>query len=286
MCISSISILVPQIDISSNDCLNYVTNKRFYEPIQTIKGIMMIYIHKLLPLLASPLSLITAFLILAIILRRQWPVFWALIILLICSFPLTAKSIWRGLESDYPYRPISQATPADAILVLSGMISSYKSDYGFITEWHDPDRFFVGIELFQAGKAKKMIFTGGKMPWSNSPPEGELLMLKAIEMGIPSEKILLTSIVSNTAEESHAVKKLLEQHELNEILLVTSSFHMPRAKLLFDRSGVKTYPYPTDFRASEREVRWLDYIPSAGAFDMTSAGLREYLGRAYYWIKL
>ena len=31
-----------------------------------------------------------------------------------------------------------------------------------------PDRFFVGIALFKAGKAQKLIFTGVKMPWNNA----------------------------------------------------------------------------------------------------------------------
>jgi hypothetical protein len=29
-------------------------------------------------------------------------------------------------------------------------------------EWGDPDRFFGGIALFKAGKAQKLVFTGGK----------------------------------------------------------------------------------------------------------------------------
>ena len=74
-------------------------------------------------------------------------------------------------------------------------------------------------------------------------------------MGIFPEQILLTSIVSNTAEESVAVKDLMAERQLNKIILVTSSFHMPRAKLLFDQAGVETYPYPTDFKAS-RNMTW------------------------------
>jgi hypothetical protein len=34
-------------------------------------------------------------------------------------------------------------------------------------EWGDPDRFFGGIALFKAGKAQKLVFTGGKMPFKS-----------------------------------------------------------------------------------------------------------------------
>jgi uncharacterized SAM-binding protein YcdF (DUF218 family) len=245
----------------------------------------MIYLHKLLPLIVSPLGLLISLMLLALVLRRQWPVYWALVILLICSFPLTARSIWVGLESEYQYQPPTTVPQADAVLVLSGMLGGFETEDGYVTEWGDPDRFFVGLQLVKLGKADRLIFTRGQMPWSDSPPEGELLKQKALEMGISPQQILLTSIVSNTAEEASAVKGLMAEYGLNKIILVTSSFHLPRAKLLFDRAGVETYPYPTDFKAASRDITWLHFIPSADAFRDTSSGIREYIGRLYYWLK-
>jgi len=245
----------------------------------------MIYLHKLLPLIVSPLGLLISLMLLALLLRRQWPIYWALLILLVCSFPLTARSIWVGLESEYQYQPPATLPKADAVLVLSGMLGGFETQDGYVTEWGDPDRFFVGLQLVKLGKADRLIFTRGQMPWSNSPPEGEILEQKALEMGISSDRILLTSIVSNTAEESLAVKDLMAEYGLTKIILVTSSFHLPRAKLLFDKAGVDTYPYPTDFKAASRDVTWLHFIPSADAFRETSNGIREYIGRFYYWLK-
>jgi len=245
----------------------------------------MIYLHKLLPLIVSPLGLLISLMLLALVLRRHWPLYWALVILLICSFPLTSRSIWVGLESEYQYQPPTTVSQADAVLVLSGMLVGFESEDGYVTEWRDPDRFFVGLQLVKLGKADRLIFTRGQMPWSDSPPEGELLKQKALEMGISPQQILLTSIVSNTAEEASAVKGLMAEYGLNKIILVTSSFHLPRAKLLFDRSGVETYPYPTDFKAASTDITWLHFIPSADAFRDTSIGIREYIGRLYYWLK-
>ena len=245
----------------------------------------MIYLHKLLPLIVSPLGLLISLMLLAILLRRQWPVYWTLLILLVCSFPLTARSIWVGLESEYQYQPPTTLPQADAVLVLSGMLGGFETQDGYVTEWGDPDRFLVGLQLVKLGKADRLIFTRGQMPWSDSPPEGEMLKQKALEMGISSDQILLTSIASNTAEESLAVKELMAEHGLTKIILVTSSFHLPRAKLLFDKAGVDTYPYPTDFKAASRDVTWLHFIPSADAFSDTSNGIREYIGRFYYWLK-
>jgi len=245
----------------------------------------MIYLHKLLPLIVSPLGLLISLMLLALLLKRQWPVYLGLVILLVCAFPLTARSIWVGLESEYQYQTPATAPKADAVLVLSGMLGGFETEDGYVTEWGDPDRFFVGVQLVKFGKADRLIFTRAQMPWSKSPPEGEMLKQKALEMGVSPDQILLTSIVSNTAEESRAVKDLMAEYGLTKIILVTSSFHLPRAKLLFDRAGVDTYPYPTDFKAASRDVTWLHFIPSADAFRATSNGIREYIGRFYYWLK-
>lgn len=245
----------------------------------------MIYLHKLLPLIVSPLGLLISLMLLALLLKRQWPVYLGLVILLVCAFPLTARSIWVGLESEYQYQPPTTLPKTDAVLVLSGMLGGFETEDGYVTEWGDPDRFFVGVQLVKLGKADRLIFTRGQMPWSESPPEGEMLKQKALEMGVSPDQILLTSIVSNTAEESLAVKDLMAKYGLTKIILVTSSFHLPRAKLLFDKAGVDTYPYPTDFKAASRDVTWLHFIPSADAFKATSNGIREYIGRFYYWLK-
>jgi uncharacterized SAM-binding protein YcdF (DUF218 family) len=101
-------------------------------------------------------------------------------------------------------------------------------------EWGEPDRFFGGIALFKAGKAQKLVFTGGKMQWDNvRKTEGEVLKEYAISNGIPTEKILVTKVVENTADEAVAVKELINPSK--RIILVTSAFHMYRAQKLFEK---------------------------------------------------
>ena len=77
-------------------------------------------------------------------------------------------------------------------------------------EWGDPDRFFGGIALFKAGKAQKLVFTGGKIPWNQAKKtEEEVLKNYEISNGIASEKIFVTKELENTAEEAVAVKELI-----------------------------------------------------------------------------
>lgn len=246
----------------------------------------MIYLHKLLPLIVSPLGLLLILMLLSVFLRRIWPAYLALASMLAFSFPITSHLIWSSLESEYPYRHIDEVGQHDAVVVLGGMFRVFASNDGYDGDWGESsDRFFAGINLINSGKADRLIFTRGQKPWFDTPPEGEMLRMKAVNMGLSESQVLLTGIAANTADEAIQVKLLMDREGFKSILLVTSSFHMPRSKALFDRAGIDSEPYPADFREYGYNVNWLDFIPSAQAFKETSDGIREYLGRIYYRLR-
>ena len=247
---------------------------------------MTLALHKLLPLIVSPLGLVILLVSLSVFLRRRGPALVGLLLLLVCSLPVTGNRLWGVLEADYPYRPIESVDNADAVVVLSGMLGGIETSEGVMTQWSgEVDRFFSGIDLVKGGKAPLIIFTRGQWPWLNLQPEGEVLARRAISMGVRSDQILLTGVVTNTADEAAEVKTLMEFGGMRRVILVTSSFHMPRAKMLFDRAGIVSIPYPTDFQSSGGQSDWMSYIPSAGGFSGTSSALREFIGRLYYRIK-
>jgi len=245
----------------------------------------MLVFHKLLPLIVSPLGVVVSLIIVSVVSRRRGPAVMALAVLWICALPVTERLVWRGLESDYPYQEVASVPATDAIIVLSGMLEGSQTDQGIVSQWGEAtDRYFAGVDLFQAKKAPLMIFTQGGLPWSDLPLEGGLLARRAIAAGVPEAQILLTGLVHNTEDEAREVAALMELAGLQTATLVTSSFHMPRAVMIFEHEGVDVTPYPTDFRA-KAGLDWTSWVPSADAFGKTSNGLREYIGRAYYWAK-
>ena len=185
---------------------------------------MMIYLHKLLPLIISPLGLIVFLIITGIFLRRWWIISFSCFVLLLSSLPLTAHFIWQDLEKQHLPKALNELGSYDAVVVLSGMLSPFEHNGTLHVEWKDPDRFFAGIDVLKSGKAPILIFTRGKMPWSDLPAEGELLKARAVNLGINEAKILLTDTVANTADEAAAVAELMNMHKIRRILLVTSSF--------------------------------------------------------------
>ena len=206
-------------------------------------------------------------------------------VLYIISTPIFSSNFFKLVEGSEYRKPISTIDSADAIVVLSGMLGINEVGDTTYIEWGDPDRFFGGIALFKAGKAQKLVFTGGKMPWDKAKKtEGEVLKEYAISNGIPSEKIFVTKDVENTADEAVAVKELISPSK--RIILVTSAYHMYRAKRLFEKQGFEVVPYKVDYKSEKNaEMTIIDLLPSANDLQTTETAVREIIGRLFYIVK-
>lgn len=246
----------------------------------------MIYLNKILPLLFSPLFIAFTAIFLSLIFRSKKAGFAALALLVICSLPIFSENSISYLEKEYQLQRTSDAIRADAVVVLSGMVRTVNTRDGFAYEWADAsDRIYAGINLIKDRKASSLVLTRGKLPWSAGKPEGEYLREVAIQLGVPEENIFLTEIVENTNQEAKAARKLLSIDNPS-IILVTSAFHMPRAKLVFEAAGFTVLPFAVDFRGSAKNnLTILDFVPSASALADVSFVVRELIGRAYYKFK-
>ena len=246
---------------------------------------MAYLLSKLLPLALLPLGFSLILLVVGLVSRRCWPVVTAALLLWVFSLGLVSQSLWRWLETPWQRRSALEAPQADAIVVLSGGRHPAPGA-ARVSEWEDPDRFLAGLDLYRAGKAPRLLFTGGASPFRpGQPPEGQRYLQEARQLGIPAAAMASTPPVVNTAEEAAAIRNLLPTG--TRILLVTSAFHMRRAQRLFERQGLQVLPFPVDFQARGRWAGplWRDptqWLPSAGALDNSSRAMRELLGLLVY----
>ena len=243
---------------------------------------MMFYLSKILPLFVLPIGIVLLLLV-AGLWRRSWRlIVIAALVLAVSSTSAVSRRLMRAVEGAAARIPVQDVATADAIVVLStGRVVAPGPER--VSEWTDADRFFAGIALLRAGKAPRLIFTGGTVLGSAARLEGDVLTETAVSMGIASEQVLTTGAVVNTAEEAIAVAELLRRSGAGaRIILVTSAFHMSRAAHLFRSVGLSPTPFPVDFSGTAGAFSPLDLLPSAGALSQTQIALREMYGRAYY----
>lgn len=245
----------------------------------------MIYLHKILPLFFSPILVVLMLLCVGIATRRRAWVIGGACLLYAASTPLISDALFRSMEYQAEILPPEDAPKVDAIVALSAGMGWIKSKNGFLAQWPTPSRFLGGVELFAAGKAPLLVFTGGKLPWQfGEETEGDVLKRYAQMMQIPANNILVTDKAENTEQEARGAKQLLQPAH-KDIILVTSAFHMVRAKKMFERAGFNVFAFPVDIRAVEQTVTLMSFLPDPRALYSTHISINELLGRLYYSVK-
>jgi uncharacterized SAM-binding protein YcdF (DUF218 family) len=249
---------------------------------------MILFFHKLLPIFVLPTGFVCVLLALAIYWKKQRGrlIVAALALLYVASMPVVSDALIGRLEDRYPSQTIAGCAPADAIIVLGGILGNNHAGVDFPSWGEGVNRFTVGVALMRAGKAGTIVFSRASYPWEKPRvTEGDVLRVQAIAMGVPAEKIILTPLVADTADEARAAAVLCREHGWKHVLLVTSGWHMSRAAWLFTRAGVGFTPFPVGFLRDPRQPRTLlDFLPRADALATTETALRESYGQVYYRI--
>lgn len=133
--------------------------------------------------------------------------------------------------------PQSNITKADAIVVVSGGQTTTRAE--------------KGIELYQQGLAEYIVFSGAAL--DDGPSNATAMREQAIEAGVPVRAILVDSDSQNTYQNATNSKKLLEEINAKNIILVTSPYHQRRTSDTFSSVLGKDYQIQN---ASSFDNRW------------------------------
>jgi uncharacterized SAM-binding protein YcdF (DUF218 family) len=125
-----------------------------------------------------------------------------------------------------------------------------------------------GIVLFRTGFAPFIVFSG-------SPAEAEARTVLARSLGVPPEAIRTEGRARTTREEAILIGSFLRSHGVRRILLVSDSYHLRRATILFEQAGFDVLPVPTD-NVSKETSR-----PEA-RLQLMREIMRELIARLYY----
>ena len=246
----------------------------------------MLILNKFLPILALPLGFSLLLLFTGLLRKRRWPIACSAILLYVCSIDYVADHLERWRESKYIPVPIDQAESADAIVPLSGIFGP-ATPAGILPNIAESgERLEAGIQLWQHKKAPWLVFTGGRMPWRPAEElEGRRSAQVAISRGIPSENVVVTDEVGNTADEAATVARLAHVKGWRRILLVTSANHMSRAVRQFRNAGLDVIPFPVDYHVDpESPTTLVDFLPKGSSLERTENCVREWYGMAFYML--
>lgn len=159
---------------------------------------------------------------------------WTWRLLLVVLFWLAgvaAYITWVGQRDD--------ARPADAIIVLGAAAYDAKPSPVF------EERIRHGIDLYRRGLAPKLIFTGGYGGVGARFSESQVARRYALRQGVPDKAILIESLSRNTHDNLRQASLLMQQHQLNDVIVVSDPLHMARALRISKELGIRAVGSPT-----------------------------------------
>jgi uncharacterized SAM-binding protein YcdF (DUF218 family) len=258
---------------------------------------MFIFLSKFLPLFVYPLGLACLLLFIALLVsyKRKTSnilIATALIVLWLSSTTGFSNLLARSLELQY--LPPEEIPTGEVLVVLGGGTEPASPPRTTVEINGAGDRVLYAAELYKEGKAPYILLSGGDIQWlsSGSTTPAEDMATLLMQMGVPESALWLETESKNTYENALYAREFLDEQDINQILLVTSAMHMPRAVALFEKQGFEVTPLPVDFSvtdslsASSDENNFIskliDIMPSASNLGLTTNAMKEYLGYFIY----
>lgn len=251
---------------------------------------MFFILSKILSFIISPLFIIVVLMISAMLLKnskiKKWLSACALTLVLLFSNQLIFRLAVKNLEAS----PVSSATITDTVefAVVLGGNSSWYEPAQRIRFHQSSDRLWQGVALLKEEKCKKLFFTGGTAEITQSRrKEADYVAGYIDKIGIGDTLFITENQSKNTHENALNSKKIFDTNGYHtKIILVTSAFHMKRAKACFEKQGFEVIPFPADPLTDGYDLKIHEYIiPSASVLMGWEIVLKEQIGYFVYKIK-
>lgn len=193
--------------------------------------------------------------------------------------PIVSSALHRSIEK-YPALSLSEAGDAQAIVVLGAAHYDNAPEYNgnpapvarSLSRIHYTAHLHRVIGL-------PVMTTGGPMN-RDQDIHAEVL---AAALKVYGVKVTWSENRSATTWQNALFSaEILHPLDINNIIVVTHSYHMARARLLFELAGFKVIPAPTQLSTTFPLNRVMYWLPDTRSLDLSYHVIHEYLGLMWY----
>jgi uncharacterized SAM-binding protein YcdF (DUF218 family) len=207
----------------------------------------------------------------------------AVLIFYLFSNSFIRKEAYRYWE--YPFTTFKDT--CDYAVVLGGY-SLFDYSASRITFTESGDRLFQSYQLYQQGRVKKILLTGGSGSVLHpEKTEADKVRDFLISLKVPEQDIILENASRNTYENAINTAQWISKNDSSaKCLLVTSALHMPRALGCFKKTGLNIIPYTADRLSEPRQFDPENLlIPNPDNLNKWSFLFKEMIGILAYKMK-
>jgi uncharacterized SAM-binding protein YcdF (DUF218 family) len=194
------------------------------------------------------------------------------------STPMASDALRGKIEAMAGSRSVEKVSPSEVIVVLGGGVSGPRLPFRMYPDLGSAsDRVWHAARLYKAGKGMQVVLSGGVVSTGDGS-EADAMRRFLLDLGVPERAIVLEAGSENTFSNARLTRKWLGKDGIERIILVTSALHMPRARRIFERTGVQVIPAPTDYEVIEMPFSVLRLLPDAAALEGSSRAMKEVVG--------
>ena len=234
--------------------------------------------------------------LLGLLLRRARPrlggflAVFGLLVALASSLPIVSQALIGSVEARGPHalnterirEVMNSPAPPTAIVILGGGTRFDVREYPEHTSLKSGtlERVAAGARLARS-TGLPVLVSGGQGPESAEPEAQTMARVLARDFGIRPRWLETKSL--DTVDNARQVALMLAAAGVRRVFLVTQAYHMPRALLAFEGTGVKVVAAPHGFLGGRgRHAQWWQWLPSPGAVYASWLASHEIVGMAWY----
>lgn len=195
----------------------------------------------------------------------------ALIVLWVLSMEVTGSLLLHSLEI-----PAESGDP-EVIAILSGGSNRQLDILNTMTT----SRVVAGVAWWREHPRARLVMSGADVTTTGTSVRTlELMRDLAVYRGVPPHRIELETWSTRTREHPQGLLRLPGITRATRVGVVTSDWHMRRARYAFRRWFADVTAHPAG--ASPTPTLLNDFLPSADGLSDTTYALQEWIGIAWY----
>jgi uncharacterized SAM-binding protein YcdF (DUF218 family) len=202
------------------------------------------------------------------------------------STPAASGWLAAKLESGSP-RLTQRATmpSAPAAVVLGGAIATPSLDRPLPSLTDSSDRVWQAARLYRDNRSPLLLLSGGSDPSVALEPEAQSMKTFLMELGVPSDRLILETRSRTTRENARYSAALLKDRGIESVILVTSALHMKRAIMEFEAAGLTVHPVAVNATLPPSWRTAAAWLPDAAALRTSAFAMKEVVGRLATWAR-
>lgn len=164
--------------------------------------------------------------------------------------------LWAGFSDD--------AQRADVIVVLGNKVERDGTPSRRLQ-----CRLDCALRLYREELAPVIIVSGGL--GKEGHPEAEVMRDALVQAGVPADAITVDNEGVDTFSTALNTKRIMRDRRLESVIIVSSFYHIPRTRMIFERAGIGN--------VSSAHARF------AGEWRDVYSVVREFPAFYYYWLR-